>query len=382
MSRIFIVEAKRTPQGRFLGKLAKYSAVDLAVKAGEAVLEKIDKTQIDQVILGNVIMAGSGMNIARQVSVKLGLLIETPAFTVNMMCASGMQSIVLAAQSILAGDSKVVLCGGTESMSNAPFLLQKARAGYKLGDGVLVDTLLKDGLVDSFDNEHMGMTAERAAEKYRISRQEQDAFAVESQQKYGRAEQNHAFENERVVLEELSQDEHPRPDTTVEQLAGLRPSFKKDGSVTPGNASGINDGSAMMIVCGEKALKANGWKPLAEILGWASAGCDPKQMGMGPVFAIRKLCQKYSLDIKSFDAIELNEAFSAQSLACIKELELNPDLINREGGAIALGHPIGASGARIVIHLAHKINRGEAAKGLASLCVGGGMGSAVFLGRV
>ena len=379
MDRIFIVAAKRTPQGRFLGKLSRYSALELALKAGEAVLETIDKGKIDQVILGNVIMAGAGMNIARQLSVKLGVAIDRPAFTVNMMCASGMQAIVSGAQSIRCGDCDVVLCGGTESMSNAPFLLQRARTGYKLGDGVLIDALLKDGLVDSFDNEHMGLTAERIADKYGLAREAQDQFACDSQRKYFSAEKEHAFKDELVLLDELDKDEHPRIDTTVEQLAGLRPAFKKDGTVTAGNASGINDGAAMLVICSEKALEANGWKPIAEITGWAAAGCDPKEMGLGPVYATRKLCEKYNMNVDEFDVIELNEAFAAQSLACIQELGLNPAMINREGGAIALGHPIGASGARIVTHLAHVINQGKARKGLATLCVGGGMGEAIVI---
>ncbi|OQY17113.1 MAG: acetyl-CoA acetyltransferase [Desulfobacteraceae bacterium 4572_35.1] len=379
MGKIFIVNAKRTPQGRFLGELKKHSALDLALKAGEAALEGIDRKKIDQVIIGNVIMAGLGMNLARQVLVKLNIPIDKPAFTVNMMCASGMQAIILAAQSIITGDAEVVLCGGTESMSNAPYLLERARGGYKLGNGVLVDTLLRDGLVDSFDNEHMGLTAERIAEKYNISRQEQDKFAFDSQQKYAKAIEKDAFKDELVELKELDKDEHPRPDTTLERLASLSPAFKNDGTVTAGNASGINDGAAMLIVCSEKAAHSNGWRPIAEISGWASAGCDPKEMGLGPIYATRKLCSKYNLNVNDFDAIELNEAFAAQSLACIKELELNPDIINQEGGAIALGHPIGASGARIVAHLAHKISRGEIKNGLATLCVGGGMGSAIFL---
>ena len=379
MSKIFIVGAKRTPQGRFLGALTKYSALDLALRAGEAVLEKLDRTKIDQVILGNVIMAGLGMNLARQVLVKLDIPIDKPAFTVNMMCASGMQAIILAAQSILSGDAEVVLCGGTESMSNAPYLLERARKGYKLGDGILVDALLRDGLVDSFDNEHMGLTAERVAEKYMISREEQDAFAFESQQKYTAATEKDAFRDELVQLEELDKDENPRSDTTLEKLASLKPAFKKDGTVTAGNASSINDGAAMLVVCSEKALKSNGWQPMAEISGWASVGCNPKEMGLGPIFAIRKLCSKYDLDVNEFDAIELNEAFAAQSLACIKELNLNPGIINQESGAIALGHPIGASGARIVAHLAHKIKQNKIKNGLAALCVGGGMGTTVFI---
>jgi acetyl-CoA C-acetyltransferase len=382
MGRIFIVKARRTPQGRLLGGLSKLSSLDMAVVAGRAAIEGLKPECIDQIIIGNVLMAGAGMNLARQVGVKTEIPVERPAFTVNMMCASGMQAIILASQAIKGGDADSVLCGGTEAMSKAPYLLDKARAGYKLGDGILVDSLLKDGLIDSFNNEHMGMTAERVATKYNISREEQDEFAMQSQNKYSTAFAENKFDDEIIVMDELKSDEHPRPETTLEKLASLKPAFKKDGTVTAGNASGINDGAAMLLVCSEKAVETNSWDVLAEISGWASVGCEPKEMGLGPIFATRKLCRKYGLDINGFDSIELNEAFAAQSLACIKELKLDADRVNSEGGAIALGHPIGASGARITAHLAHKIARGDAKNGLATLCVGGGMGTAISLRSV
>lgn len=379
MNRICIVAAKRTPQGRFLGGLAKRSAVELGVIAGQAALEQIKPADIDLGIIGNVLAAGQGMNIGRQVGVKLGLPINTPAFAVNMQCGSGMQSVILAAQNIMTGQAKAVLCGGTESMSNAPFLLDRARSGYKLGNGTLLDCILRDGLVDSFDGEHMGLSAERIAEKYAISRQAQDEFAVRSHRNYAQAQEKGKFEDERIVVDKLEQDEHPRPDTTLEKLGSLKPAFAKDGTVTAGNASGINDGAAMLVVCDEATAEEKGFEPLAFIRGWACVGCDPKMMGLGPVHAIKKLCQQEQIRIEDFDTVEINEAFACQTLACMKELKIEADMVNPDGGAIALGHPIGASGARLLAHLAHRISRGETNKGLASLCVGGGMGVAVAI---
>ena len=290
-----------------------------------------------------------------------------------------MQSVILAAQTILANQANVILCGGTESMSNAPYLLERARNGYKLGEGILIDSMLKDGLVDTFDKEHMGMTAERIAEKYGITRTEQDMFAVESQRRYIQSYNKGIFESEVIVMDELNRDEHPRPDTTVEQLSALRPAFKKDGTVTAGNASGINDGAAMLVVCDEATANANGWKPLARLQSWATVGCDPQFMGLGPIHAVNRLCDLQRVKIAEFDTVELNEAFAAQSIACIRQLGLEESRVNPDGGAIALGHPIGASGARIITHLANRISHGLTKKGLATLCVGGGMGAAVVL---
>lgn len=379
MKRICIVAAKRTPQGRFLGALKKYSALDLALAAGKSVLQEMATDKIDQVILGNVLAAGQGMNLARQVGVHLKIPLDRPAYTVNMMCASGMQAIMLAAQTIQASRANAILCGGAESMSNAPYLLDRARGGYKLGDGVLIDSLLKDGLVDSFDNQHMGLTAERIAAQYTISRSEQDEFSVQSQQKYGLAHQQGQFADELVALDELDQDEHPRPETTAEKLSTLEPAFNKNGTVTAGNASGINDGAALCVVCDEATAQKNGWQPLAVITDFAAVGCDPKVMGLGPVYATRELCKKQLCKVDDFDTVEINEAFAAQTLGCMKELNIDPKRLNPEGGAIALGHPIGASGARLIVHLSHRIARGETQKGLAALCVGGGMGTVTFL---
>lgn len=370
---IWIVAAKRTPQGRFLGGLAKFSAVELGVAAAKAVLAGIDPAAVDSVIVGNVLGAGLGMNVARQIGIGAGLPVATPAFSVNMMCASGMQAVILAAQAIRSGDAGLILCGGTESMSNAPHLLARARTGYKLGDGVLIDSLLRDGLTDAFNNEHMGQTAERLAERYRISREAQDQFAARSQQRYAAAEAAGHFQAELVPVGKLTADEHPRPDTTPETLGTLKPAFGAAGTVTAGNSSGINDGAAMLLVCSEARGRELGLTPLATIAASASVGCEPELMGLGPVHATRRLSQ----DPREFDRIELNEAFAAQALACIAELELDEATVNAQGGAIALGHPIGASGARLLVHLAHQRPR----RGLATLCVGGGMGCAVVVER-
>ena len=376
MSEVCIVAARRTPFGRFLGALSRSSGVELAEHAGAAVLSDIDRSTVDQVIVGNILSAGQGMNIARQVGVNLGLPIATPAFTVNMMCASGMQAIALGAQAIRAGEARVVLCGGTESMSNAPHLLLRSRTGIKLGDGKLMDSMLRDGLVDAFDHQHMAVTAEALASKYGIGRGQQDEFAAESQRRFEAARQQGAFDDELVAHPKLAEDEHPRAETTVESLAELKPAFAEDGTVTAGNASGINDGAAMMLLADREVAAANGWSIMAVISGTASVGCKPNLMGLGPVHAIWKLCPD---GLAGFDAIEINEAFAGQVLACVKELDLSVDRFNTNGGAIAVGHPIGASGARLVTHLAWRIQRGESRSGLTSLCVGGGMGMAISL---
>ncbi|MDD5199141.1 MAG: acetyl-CoA C-acetyltransferase [Terrimicrobiaceae bacterium] len=371
MKSVWIVAAKRTPQGRFLGGLAKISAVELGVAAGKAALEGIDPALVDSVIVGNVLGAGLGMNVARQIGVGVGLPVSTPAFTINMMCASGMQAVILAAQSIQNGSARMVLCGGTESMSNAPYLLERARSGYKLGDGVLVDSMLRDGLTDAFDGEHMGLTAERVAGLHGITREAQDRFGARSQERCAAAQKAGHFLAEIVPIDGLDHDEHPRPGTTVDKLASLAPAFKKDGTVTAGNAAGINDGAAMLLLCDAQIGRECGLEPLMILTGFASAGCEPSLMGLGPVHAVRKL----GVDARDFDMIELNEAFAAQSLACIKELGVDEEKVNPDGGAIALGHPIGASGARLLAHLAHRQPR----RGLATLCVGGGMGCAVVV---
>lgn len=373
MKPIWIVSAKRTPIGRFLGGLAKLSAVELGVAAAKAALTGLDAASIDSVIIGNVLGAGLGMNVSRQIALGAGLPVSTPAYTVNMMCASGMQAVILATQAIQSGAARMVLCGGTESMSNAPHLLNRSRSGYKLGDGVLIDSLLRDGLTDAFSNEHMGVTAERLAERYQISREAQDRFAARSQEQYTAAAAAGRFQDEIVPIAKLTQDEHPRAETTVESLGALRPAFDTKGTVTAGNSSGINDGAAMLIVCDEERGRELGLSPLMIITASAIVGCEPALMGLGPVHATRRV----SSDVSEFDLIELNEAFASQSLACMEELGLDPDKVNVDGGAIALGHPIGASGARLLMHLAHR----KPKRGLATLCVGGGMGCAVVVER-
>jgi acetyl-CoA C-acetyltransferase len=379
MTETCIVAARRTPQGRFLGAFRNVTAVELALRAGAAVLEGIDRREIDEVIVGNVLSAGQGMNIARQIGIKLGLPVAVPAYTVNMMCASGMQAVRLADRAIRAGEARAVLCGGTESMSNAPHLLPRSRGGFPLGDAVLVDSLLRDGLVDSFDDRHMGVTAEQLARTYQLSREHQDDFALRSQARWIEAHRGGVFAPELVPLEELAEDEHPRPETTRASLAGLRPAFDNDGTVTAGNASGINDGAALLLLADREFALRKGWPILAVLAGSAAVGCTPGEMGLGPVHATRQLCEQLGVDPSHFDQIELNEAFAAQALACLRELELDHPRLNPHGGAIALGHPIGASGARLLTHLAHQISQGHSRTALATLCVGGGMGIAVAL---
>lgn len=382
-SDIFIVRAQRTPFGRFLGSFGALSPVDLAVSAGEGALEGIDRSRIDLCILGNVLSAGHGMNISRQVALALGLAQETPAFTVNQMCASGMTAVLQGIQAIRVGEARAVLCGGTESMSQAPRLLRESRMGKKLGDQTLMDSLLNDGLIDPSSGKHMGLTAEALAQKYGISREAQDDFALRSHAKWAEAEKNGVFVRERLVRPELATDEQARPDSSLAKLAGLKPAFQRDGTVTPANASGINDGAAVVLLADAETCRASGWHPLARITGWATVGCDPQLMGLGPVYAIRRLCERFGCDWRSFGAIEINEAFAAQVLACALELGLEDmACLNSCGGAIAIGHPIGASGARVAAHLAHRVASGGVRSALGSLCVGGGMGIALAMEEV
>lgn len=374
---IWIVGAKRTPFGRFLGALAAHSPVDLAVAAGRAALGSMDRERVDLCLLGNVLSAGQGMNMARQLALALELPVATPAFTINQMCASGLTAVLQGVQAIRAGEARVVVCGGAESMSQAPRLLCDGRGGKKLGDQTLVDSLLRDGLVDP-SGEHMGITAERLATRFQISREAQDAYAARSHRRAA-AGQADAFP-ERIDLKELAHDEQVRPDTTVERLARLPAVFSRDGTVTAANASGINDGAAVLVLAAAATAREEGWAPLARVTGWATVGCDPLTMGLGPVFAARKLCARFGFRPDRFDAVEINEAFAAQVLACLAELEVGePERVNLHGGAIALGHPIGASGARLAAHLAHRIASGRAASALGALCVGGGMGIAIAL---
>jgi len=379
MKQVVIVGAKRTPQGRFQGGLAGLSAIDLACTASEAALNPTGAAAVDHVIVGNVLGAGLGMNVARQVGVRTGVPLSASAFTVNMMCASGLQAVMLAADAIRSGTAEVVLCGGTESMSNAPHVLAGGRGPSKPGDRVLVDTLLRDGLVDAFSHEHMGVTAERLAREDGLDRAAQDAFALQSQRAYAAAHAAGRFAAEIVPAGGLTDDEHPRPDTVAADLGRLKPSFAADGTVTAGNSSGINDGAAMLVVTSADRAVREGWPMLAVIEAGATVGCDPQMMGLGPVHATRRLCSATGGRVEDFDLVEVNEAFAAQALACIARLGLVADRVNCCGGAIALGHPLGATGARLVVHLAHALARAGTGRGLATLCVGGGMGAALAL---
>lgn len=391
MKNIVIVEALRTPIGAFGGSFKSVSAVEL----GTTVLKKIlDKTQVkpemvDEVILGNVLHAGLGQNVARQVAVHSGIPEDKTAFTLDMVCGSGLKAIQLATQSIMLGDADIVIAGGVENMSQAAYVSTQHRFGQRLGNSQLIDTLVHDGLTDAFNNYHMGITAENVAQKYGISREEQDQFALESQEKAARALENHRFADEIVPVSVpqrrkdpliVTTDEYPKVDTSLEKLQQLRPAFlPKEGTVTAGNASGINDGAALlMLMTEEKALEL-GLTPLVTIESYASAGVAPELMGTGPIPATQKALKKAGLTISDLNLVESNEAFAAQSLAVLKDLKLNPEIVNVNGGAIALGHPIGASGARILVTLIHEMKKRQVARGLATLCIGGGQGTAVIV---
>ena len=395
MKRIVIVSARRTPFGKFLGALADVSPVNLAVTAGDAALEGLDRTLVDQVILGNVLGAGQGMNIARQGGVKLGLPISTPASTVNMMCGSGMQTALMAATAIRAGEAQLVLAGGTESMSQSPLLLQRPGKRQSPDFNTVRDSMKRDGLVDSFSDRNMGDQAEDLACEFELSRSRQDAFAQRSQQLFGEAEQSGKYADEVVAMETLTSDEHPRPEMTRELLSGLKPVFQPDGTVTAGNASGINDGAAVVLLAERNFAIKHQFPILAEWIDGVVVGCDPERMGLGPVHAISALLKRTDRDWSEIDTLEINEAFAAQTLSCLKELDLSLDLngadpqvktksghaidFNSEGGAIAIGHPLAVSGARLLSHLAWKIANGNSQTSIGSLCIGGGMGIAAML---
>ncbi len=432
MKRIVIVAAKRTPFGRFRGALSEFSPVDLAVVAGDAALAGIDRTLLDQVILGNVLAAGHGMNVARQVAIRLGLPVTTSAMTVNMMCGSGMQSALLAVSAIRAGEARAILAGGTESMSQSQLLVARPGKGQQPNFSAAVDSMQRDGLVDSFNNRHMGEQAEELATEFDISRETQDAFAARSQHLSGAALARGDFTDEVVAIGKLTTDQHPRPDVTTAELALLQPVFQKPeckGTVTAGNASGINDGAAVVLLAEQGFAESNGWPILAEWIDGVVVGCDPARMGLGPVHAITTLMQRAKRDWAGIDTLEINEAFAAQTLACLKALKLSlrndaeiggarfhraehvknvlhagkatiisaPVLnvsaeetfvstvdghainFNREGGAIAIGHPLAASGARLLTHLAWSIARGKSRSAIGALCIGGGMGIAALL---
>ncbi|PZC52202.1 MULTISPECIES: acetyl-CoA C-acetyltransferase [unclassified Mesotoga] len=399
MKKVFIVGAKRTAIGTFGGTLKDVPAVDLGVTASKAAIEqsKVDPKNIEETIMGCILTANQGMGPGRQVSIGAGVPIESPAYLVNMLCGSGMKSTMIGAQDILFGEADLVLTGGMENMSISPYMLDRARFGYRMGNGTIVDHMIRDGLTDVFNDYHMGVTAENLAEKYGISRLEQDEFALESQNRAKEAIAAGRFKDEiaPVVIKGrkgdvvFDTDEHPR-ETSMEILEKLRPAFKKDGSVTAGNSSGINDGASATVLASEEAVEKFGLKPIAEIVAYAQAGVDPAFMGYGPVPAVEKALKKASLDIKAIDLIELNEAFASQSLSVLKGLmeiygvskEWLLERTNVNGGAIALGHPIGASGNRIIVTLLHLMEKRNLEFGLASLCIGGGMGTAVVVKRV
>lgn len=387
---VVIVSAARTPIGSFNGSLSGMSAVEIGVIAAKEAIRRagITPDQIDEVVAGNVLGAGLGQNVIRQVAVHVGIPVEKPAFTVNIVCGSGLRSVSLAAQMIKAGDADVVLCGGTESMTNAPYLLPNARNGYRMGDGQIVDSMIKDGLTEAFSHVHMGITAENIAERWNITREEQDQFALVSQQRCEAAQKAGRFRDE-IVPVEIPQkkgdpkifdtDEFPRAGTTLDALAKLRPAFKKDGTVTAGNASGINDGAAFLVVMSKDKADTLGIKPLARIKSYATAGLDPQIMGYGPVYATEKALKMAGMKVEDLELIEANEAFASQSIAVVRDLKLNPEIVNVNGGAIALGHPIGASGARILTSLIYEMRRRNVKNGLATLCIGGGQGTAIII---
>ena len=390
MREVVIVSAARTAIGNYGGSLAGFSAVDLGVIAAKEAMIRagIKPTDVDETIVGNILSAGQGQNIARQISVLAGVPETSPAMTINKLCGSGLRSVSMAAQFIMLGDADVILAGGTESMSNAPYLLEKARFGYRMGHGEITDSMIKDGLTDAFNNFHMGITAENIASQWQLSREEQDVFAANSQQKTEKALQEGRFKEE-IVPVEIPQrkggpiifdiDEFPKPGITVEKLSKLRPAFQKDGTVTAGNASGLNDGAAMLVIMSAGKAKELGVRPIARIVSYANAALDPKIMGYGPVPATRAALQKAGMTIADIDLIEANEAFAAQSLAVAKDLELDMEKVNVNGGAIALGHPIGASGARILTTLLYEMKKRNAKTGLATLCIGGGQGTSLII---
>ena len=396
MEKIVISKPLRTAIGTFGGTLKDTSAVDLGTTVVKEIIKssKLDPKEVDDCIMGNILGAGLGQNPSRQIAINSGLGVETPATTLNRLCGSGLQSVVFAAQAIKAGDADCIVAGGMENMSQAPFYLKKARWGYKMGmpKEEIVDGMVYDGLWDVFGDYHMGITAENLAEQYKISRQQQDEFAYNSQLKTKHAQENGKFDDQVVPVSipkrkgdstQFKTDEHPRPDVTIDSLSKLKPVFKKDGTVTAGSASGINDGAAAMIVCSESKAKNLDLKPLAFIRSYGLAGVDPSIMGIGPVPAIQKALSKAGLSIDDIDLIELNEAFAAQSLACLSDLPIAAEKLNVNGGAIALGHPIGASGTVILVKLLHEMKlRKEAKIGLCSLCIGGGMGIAMIVEKI
>lgn len=392
MTEVVIVAAVRTPIGSFGGSLKDISAVDLGSLVIKDAIERagLEPEQVDEVIMGNVLGAGLGQNVARQMSVHAGVPVTVPAFTINKVCGSGLKAVQLAVQAVLCGDAEVVVAGGAENMSQAPYILPNQRWGSRMGNATVVDTMLRDGLTDGFEDYHMGITAENVAEQYGITREDQDSFALQSQKRAVAAVEAGRFKEEIVPVEipqrrgeplVFDTDEFPRKDVSLEGLSKLRPAFQKDGSVTAGNSSGINDGAAAVVVMSAEKAKELGVPVLATIKSYASAGLDPKVMGCGPIYASRKALEKAGLTVADLDLVESNEAFAAQACAVAKELNLDLEKVNVNGGAISLGHPIGASGCRILVTLLHEMQKRDAKRGLATLCIGGGMGTALIVER-
>ncbi len=394
MREVVIVDAVRTPVGSFGGSLTGVPVVELGVIVVKELIKRtgLDPAQVDELVFGCVLQAGQGQNVARQVLIRSGIPQEVPAMTINKVCASGLRSVSLAAQMIKAGDVDVVIAGGAENMSAAPYALGRVRWGARMNDDVLLDLMVHDGLWEIFNNYHMGITAENVAEQYGLSKLEQDELGLKSQQRAEKAIKDGRFKDEIVPViipqrkgdpKIFDTDEHPRLGTTLDGLTKLKPAFKKDGTVTAGNASGINDGAAAVLVMSLDKARELGMKPMVKIVSYASAGVDPKVMGLGPIPATRKALQKGGLTLADIDLIEANEAFAAQTLAVAKDLRLDSEKVNVNGGAIALGHPIGASGARILTTLLHEMKkRSEVKRGLATLCVGGGMGAALIVEKI
>jgi acetyl-CoA C-acetyltransferase len=390
MESAVIVSAVRTPVGSFGGQFKDVSAVELGAHAVRAALERVGVSgeAVDEVVLGCVLTAGLGQNPARQVAIAAGIPQEVPATTINMVCGSGLKAVAIASQMIRAGDVEIVVAGGMENMTRAPYLLPSGRFGARMGDTQLIDSMVHDGLWDAFNDIHMGITAENLADQYGVSREEQDEFAAGSQQKAERAIADGVFSDEIVAIEVpvkggsrlVDSDEAPRAGTTADTLAKLRAAFRReDGTVTAGNASGINDGAAAIVVVSASKANELGLRPFGTVESYASVGVEPKIMGIGPVPAVRKALARAGLELGDIDLFELNEAFAAQSLAVLRELEIEPERINTNGGAIALGHPIGASGGRILVTLLHEMRRRNSARGVAALCVGGGQGQAAII---
>jgi acetyl-CoA C-acetyltransferase len=393
MERPVILSAVRTPIGKFMGGLAPLSAPELGAKAiSEAVRRAgIDPATVDEAIMGNVVQAGLGQNPARQAALKAGLAPRVAAMTINKVCGSGLKAVALAAQAVILGESEVVVAGGMESMSNCPYLLKNARTGFRLGNQEMIDSMINDGLWDAYENYHMGITGENVAEKYKISREEQDQFAFASHQKAIRAMKSCWISSQIVPVEipqkkgdpiVIKQDESPREDTSLEALAKLKPAFKKDGTVTAGNAPGTNDGGAALIVTSEATASKLGKRPMARIVAQAVSGVEPKWVMMAPVEAVEKILAKTGWDRdKDVDLYELNEAFSVAAIAVTRELRLNPEKVNVNGGAVAFGHPIGASGARVLVTLLYELERRNLKRGIAALCLGGGNAVALAVER-